>query len=773
MRLLRHVLCLLCLLAPLSVQAQTLMPRVILGLYDGSQEVTPRQTDIHRLLEMPANHLGYDVRYHEVNQPLPKLNEQIAAVLIWLNPSVEVAQPKAYLTWLKQEVLGKGKRLIVVGSLGIGQDFRKSPGGMAMVNSVMAPLGLVDENNWVDLVYSASVDQADEAMMDFERPVGIQMSPYHYMRSVGSGSARVHLSIANPKEHKKPADLIVTNAHGGYVADQYALYRKQSATGGLKVQQWLMNPFEFLRAALDSDALPKPDVTTLAGNRIFYSHIDGDGWNNLTKVKPYKGGGTIAAEVLYKEVLVANQDLPFTVAPITSDLNPKCYGVKQSAETARKIFAMPNVEPATHTHSHILLWEYFANGDPARERELLDFYPPRPLANLTFWEFIKSLFGYDKAWNKATEEAAPATNTPPVARELENKILSKYFNRIPRSYACEPFALGQEISGAREALNKLLPPGKAIRHIQWSGDTQPFEAAIKAAREASMYNLNGGDVRYDAEYPSLSYVAPIGAQVGVERQIYSGNGNENTYKRPGEDRYAGYLYLQNMVRLTDSPWRIAPFNLYFHAHAGEDEMGLNALKQNIAFVRQQKNLIPVKTSEYAAMANGFYSTQIVALEPQSWQIKNIGALRTLRIDNASQKAVDFERSKGVLGQKYYMGSLYISLLAGIDGVQIALKNIHTLGGYPVDKEPYLIDSTWDIKSLQKSKNTLNITAQGYGSGIMRWHVPFAGKYTVDIHRNGKVLERLVADVGEDRILSMELAQSATELLGVSIHYPTK
>jgi len=39
--------------------------------------------------------------------------------------------------------------------------------------------------------------------------------------------------------------------------------------------------------------VPKPDTTTLAGRRIYYSHIDGDGWKELTIYRAKDGGTQI------------------------------------------------------------------------------------------------------------------------------------------------------------------------------------------------------------------------------------------------------------------------------------------------------------------------------------------------------------------------------------------------------------------------------------------------------------------------------------------------
>ena len=68
-------------------------------------------------------------------------------------------------------------------------------------------------------------------------------------------------------------------------------------------------------AAFATDDLPKPDTTTLAGRRIYYSHIDGDGWRNVSLADEYAGHQVISARVILEEAIRPFPDLPVTVSP--------------------------------------------------------------------------------------------------------------------------------------------------------------------------------------------------------------------------------------------------------------------------------------------------------------------------------------------------------------------------------------------------------------------------------------------------------------------------
>ena len=263
---------------------------------------------------------------------------------------------------------------------------------------------------------------------------------------------------------------------------------------------------------------------------------------------------------------------------------------------AREIFALPNVEPSSHTHSHPLFWQYFARYSREQEKALLNHYPQKPKDKFAPPGSSVVSDNAKDGWDDPPETAQK--EEPPLKQGINDEpvdvVLKKYY-QTPRSYACKPFSLDDEISGSITRINELAPEGKKVKLLQWSGDTSPFEKALAKTREAGATNINGGDSRFDNEYPSYSSVAPIGLKVGDERQIYSSNSNENTYTSLWTARFFGYRYLQTTVLNTESPMRVSPFNLYFHIFSGEKQASLNAVKENVEFAgsRISSQLPPV------------------------------------------------------------------------------------------------------------------------------------------------------------------------------------
>ena len=66
-----------------------------------------------------------------------------------------------------------------------------------------------------------------------------------------------------------------------------------------------------------------------------------------------------------------------------------------------------------------------------------------------------------------------------------------------------------EVLGALKFSEQFAPAGKRAKLYLWSGDTTPFAAALAATRAAGVRNMNGGDSRFDSEYPSVAYVPPL------------------------------------------------------------------------------------------------------------------------------------------------------------------------------------------------------------------------------------------------------------------------
>src|SRR4051794_4361610 len=72
----------------------------------------------------------------------------------------------------------------------------------------------------------------------------------------------------------------------------------------------------------------------------------------------------------------------------------------------------------------------------------------------------------------------------------------------PRTYNLYPFDIDEEVRGAARRIEKYCPAGKKVKILQWSGSTVTFGGMLAAVRQAGMRNINGGDSRFDPEYPS-------------------------------------------------------------------------------------------------------------------------------------------------------------------------------------------------------------------------------------------------------------------------------
>ncbi|HEY0832727.1 MAG TPA: hypothetical protein VGE72_02360, partial [Azospirillum sp.] len=738
MRPLRLVLAVLLLAVALPAAAQT-VPRTVLALYDEAEESRVKLTRIHTMAEMPLNHLGLGVVYWDVGKGLPDLARypDLRGILTWFASS-PFDDPAVFVDWLGAAA-ARGVRVVSMGQLGIraARDGRRMP--MALVNRFFARFGLRDDDGYSDLTYRSGPAWADPMMIGFERTLGGVLPGYPLLRKV-DGRIASHLVMRRGGDPATDSHLIVTGPSGGLVTEDYARYYDPEFVR----KRWIIDPFRFFRLAFATDEVPKPDVTTVSGRRLYFSHIDGDGWRNVTEVEPYAKQKLLAADVVRKEAIEPFPDLPVTVAPIVGDLDPGWRGTPQALEAAKRLLALPQVEAASHTWTHPFNWSFFKDYTPdkeevfeatagkAKEGGLLSRFLPRRKDDT-----------YD-AVGETAEAAAPAGG-PDIGRYA-----------VPRAFLQAPFDLTQEIGGSLAYIERLAPEGKRARLLQWSGDTSPFEGAVAEARRAGARNMNGGDTRFDAEYPSYTAVSPIGVPVGAERQVYAAGSNENTYTDLWTDRFYGFQNLAATVRNTETPLRVKPFNVYYHMYSGQKPGSINALKKNLTLARDSE-VAPVTASAYAGIAEGFYTTRIVAEGERRWRVRDRGDLATLRFDHALFTAVDFARSAGVLGQRHHQGSLYVALDPAVAEPVVALMDVERADADPPAQRPYLVHGRWLLAGLVTEGEGFRVWAQGFGAGAMLWHVPAPGRYAVVAERDGRELWRGTAEAGADGRLAFTVA----------------
>ncbi|MBI3503498.1 MAG: hypothetical protein HY059_01555 [Proteobacteria bacterium] len=703
-------LCLIVLLAPPPADAQIQARRVLI-LWDSSMTARWRDTFAHLMLEMPLNRLGYVVEPVDVAKKLPDADafEGTRAVISWLEADT-VPDARAAFGFI-DAATARGLRFIQLGDAAYlrGRDGAPSV-TVTEANRVFARAGFRLGEDFVRLTFDVEVLRKEAALVEYERPLDRVLPPYPVWRPLDTRT-RSLLVLRRQGQPETESHVVMLGPGGGLASFGYSHYYEPE----LRRRQWRIDPFAFLKAALGDGDGPVPDVTTLVGRRIFFSQVDGDGWRNVTEIAPWRRTRKLSSEVILDEVLRRYPDLPVTIGPVVADLHPDWCGSDETRDITRRMFALPNVEAGSHTWTHPLDWKFFDASDVAeKERPFLRRYPgcrsePSRLAAL-----------YDRLRQRIAGIAAEAEENADF--DGQYGTIGSY--NTPRSFAQMPFDVDREIRGAVDYLATLAPAGKGVPIVQWSGNTLPFEAVLKAARLAGLHNINGGDTRYDREYDSVSYVAPVGRRVGAERQIYSGASNENTYTDLWTDRFFGYRALVETFERTGAPRRLTPMNLYYHIYSGEKETSLKALQDNIAYVRAHE-VVPVFASGYAAIAEGFYGTAIERIDASRWRIAGRGALQTLRFDPPLDGLkVDFARSGGVLGYRRDAGALYVALDPAIAEPIVALADDEG----PV--RPSLVDSRWPVRSLQIDAGGFSFAAAGFGAGEMRWRAVPLARYRI-------------------------------------------
>jgi polysaccharide biosynthesis protein PelA len=734
--------------------------REILAFYDSTHEKTPQTTRIHHFAEMPLNWLGYKITYVDVNGALPELADlgRYRGILTWFVEPMQ--RVERYLDWL-DKATARGTRHVVIAEFAPPLMNGTSP----QLTRILGRLGMKPSNQYVNVTHTAKILTADPEMIGFERPIDKALPDFRVLPLI-PGKATVHLSAQAPVRFGGDISaLIVTNDAGGYLADEYSIYFEPNTD---KVR-WTANPFQFFKLAFGDNRFPVPDVTTLAGRRIYFSHIDGDGWNNVSQVEGFREQQLTSAEVARRELIGAFPDLPVSIGVIVGDIAVDLGGTAAGAEIARKLYAMPNVEVASHTYTHPFEWSFFETYSRATEEDMIEkaFKP-----NLSLGDRINGVM------YKAARKASPADKT--------NKYMAGGSD-LPRSYLKEPFELNKEVQGALRAAESLAPAGKKAKLYLWSGNTTPFEGAIKATRDAGVRNLNGGDSRLDKEFPSIFYVPPIGRPVGKERQIYAVNSNENTYTNDWTGPFYGFFMLEHTWQNTERPRRLKPMNLYYHMYVAERAGALAAVKRFLTTTRSAE-VIPVAASDYAAIADDFYGVEIEQVDLFAWAITKRGTVQTMRFDAADALAVDMVKSIGVLGSNRHERSLYVALDSAVDRPIVSLRSRAEAaaaapaggtdaaqpGAAPttaaVNPPPIasLVSSRWNVSKRATTTCGMSIDVQGFGPGEMTWATTAGRGFRVTVERTGRKLSEQIHWADAAGRLALRLEADAIEPLQVRL-----
>ncbi len=671
--------------------------RDIIAFHDGSHTELPDETQLHRIVEFPLNHLGLSASYWDVADGLPDLTTaRPNFVVSWFN--APIGNSKAYLDWARR-AREAGTKFVVIGHTGMNTE---------NTDAFFRLLGLRTAG-YAPITHQSSILMRNPDLVGYECTPDPVLPPYPILKPQ-STEIESHLTVTSTSSRLDgESALVTTGPAGGFIASGFALCRVPE----INRVRWLINPFEFFTRAFALDLRPIPDTTTLSGRRIYFSHIDGDGWGNRSEVPIGTTRNPLAGRVLAERLFKTFPDLPVGLGLVGGELDRALGPVHDDAlSLAREVLALPNVEVAAHGYSHPLRWA-----------ELED---------------------YDRDAEIAEIDAIRQRNAkPPILRGLdwvgqrlqESQYDLVFFDgEVPRVFVAKPFSLGHEITEALDLASTLAPKEKRAQTFYWTGDARPFEAAIKLASANGVTNMNGGDSRFDGLFPSVAYLSPLSRQVGNQRQIYSGNANEVLFTDGWTKDFHGQLRMLDTVERTGSPRRLKPYNLYYHTFSGEKHASLRALTR-LHKLAETDEFIPVWPSRYIAVANGFFQTRITEIGENDWRIENRGGLQTLRFDTDATLYIDTTVSTGVIGVRQVAGATYITLDPAVPVVRLRFADAP-------DGQVLLDNANWELSKVQRIDCGLRAKVTGFGAGKLAFTEAERGPWRLTAHRD----EELVADI---------------------------
>jgi len=332
-------------LASLGVGAVEVLPRRILGIYDGNEADDPVETELHRLAVMPLNYLGYQVDLHDVRETLPTeiLGGRYAGVVIWLFTGSS-GDKNGLKKWVLR-CISEGVPIVFLDRFGVSLD-----------GELLHALGL--ELQSVQQVVPPLKVAAKDERIGFEQQPLPQIDNFVPLR-LTAGNSLLKIVSGNGIA----SDAIAITSWGGYALQPYVV-------SSLSEEEalWVVDPFRFFKDALRLPEMPVPDTTTENGVRLLLSHIDGDGFESMAE---WPGGRLAAVEL--REKILKKYRVPTAVSIITGITASNGLYPKKSSEferAARSIFALPWVEAASHSFSHPFYWQKILAGQEGTDYNL-------------------------------------------------------------------------------------------------------------------------------------------------------------------------------------------------------------------------------------------------------------------------------------------------------------------------------------------------------------------------------------------------------------------
>jgi len=366
----------------------------VLCLFKGSEGAKTDSNECLNMLGVPLHYLGERVEYLDIDSGMPadETLKDFDAVISWFG-SGEMKNAAGYCRFVKKAA-DSGLKFIIFENFGAYADAAtKAPVEMKLLNEAFGAIGFRYVGNWTADTSCVAIGRIDSKMCEFEtKYAGAESLFFTQFNVLDTSESRVYLEIARKDLPGSSSDAVFTTPRGGMVLNSYAYY----GSPDFKRKKWRIDPFAFLEAALGIKGEMRMDTTTKNGRRILFSHFDGDGFANISEIDRK----SLCAEILRDRIFAAPEfsKVKFSVSFIAGQIDPKYSNNPKFAETAKTIYALSNVEGATHGLSHPYDWEkkelnlkvpgyeFSYQGETLESLKFINsLLPPEKQSRLVFW----------------------------------------------------------------------------------------------------------------------------------------------------------------------------------------------------------------------------------------------------------------------------------------------------------------------------------------------------------------------------------------------------
>lgn len=302
-----------------------IIPRKVILLYDSNLTPLRQLADIHRLIQMPLEYLGFIPELYDVNSELPEVYPNLGYLgVVSMSLSSKSEKLEKWLIQAKKQ----GLKLFFINDF----PFKEN-------SSFLDDLGIrfYRNNDKKHLSFRILKKIPGDG---FEAPLVIpytdtliRTSESEEMIKAENSTGQLHIPFA-------------LTSWGGYAVNNTLINDEEL---------WIYNPFDIFEKVFRNNFFPLPDTTTENGRRILTAHMDGDGFIGISEFNPSKTTGEIIRDEIIKVF-----NIPHTISIIEGEVAP--WGLyPEKAEKlemiAKSIFELPNVEPASHSFSHPFQWQ--------------------------------------------------------------------------------------------------------------------------------------------------------------------------------------------------------------------------------------------------------------------------------------------------------------------------------------------------------------------------------------------------------------------------------